>query len=372
MNARRSDVEGGIGCHQLGFVSAHIQYTRHVEFKVGLAPGGVNTGLELRDCGRVIEFDALQAVIEVNRANLAAAGVHHQLMGVEFHGAGRGEVIQHQTVVAVATIDLGITRQRQADQVVALPRIDSVHAAVQANVVAAATTKDDVFTGTHIDDVAAFATNELVIAIAAVENQATALAADKFILARATANAAASSPTQNDKAVVAQATIKVEHRADSAADVDGVVALAAVSHNLFDRTGTVGLRLPQRTHRDVTAGLVNVKGFVGGIVVQVAAAIATRGVTHIQMQGTSAVQITDVRRSTPTPHVTARHGDAQHRDACRHVGTGWGNVDLGSKACQGDVNVKQAQVDFKVKRAPGCSSKTWPATKKHAHAGIQV
>ena len=130
--------------------------------------------------------------------------------------------------------------------------------------------------------------------------------------------------------------------------------------------------MAQRAHRDGVAALVDVEGLVDAVVIKVATAIAARGVAHVQVQGAVAGQVADVRRRAPAPQVAARHRDAHDAHLRGHVGAGRGDVDLGAEAGQGDVNLEQAQVDFKVQGAPGGSSKTGAAAEQHAHARVQV
>ena len=155
-------------------------------------------------------------------------------------------------------------------------------------------------------------------------------------------------------------------------NVNRVIALAAVTDDLLDAASRIGVGLPQRAHRDGFTSLVNIEGLVGGVVVQVATAVAARGVAHVQVQRAVAGQVADVGRRTPAPEVAARHRDAHHGDPRGHIGTGWRDVDLGTEAGQGDVDLEQTQVNLEVQRTPGRRRKARTAAEQHTHAGIEV
>ena len=195
---------------------------------------------------------------------------------VELQRPNRAEVVQHHAVIAGAAINLGSPGQGQGDEVVAVTRIDRVKAARQADLVVALAACDGVFTDAHVDDVGTRAAYKDVIAIAALKAQAAARAADELVLASATARDAARRPTQNHKAVVAQAAVEVQQGRDGAAHVDRVIALAAVADDLFDAARRVGFGLAERSHRDGVAALVDVEGLVDAVVIQVATAVAAR------------------------------------------------------------------------------------------------
>ena len=166
-------------------------------------------------------------------------------MIIELQGGCRGKVVQHQAVVTLRGLDRGHTGQRQAYLVIALASIDGINTAVEANDVSTTATKDGVFASTHVNDVGTLTPDKFVVAIAPLKLQPIARTTNKFVFANTTTDRTGSSATQNHEAVVAQTAIKIEQRTNAAANIDGVVTLAAVADNFLDTARRIGVGLAE-------------------------------------------------------------------------------------------------------------------------------
>ena len=173
-------------------------------------------------------------------------------MVVELDGCCRDEVVDHEAIVPIACIEFERAQQRRQDQIIAIARVHHVAGtADQTNRVVAAATVDDVGAGTHVDVIVGLSTDELVIAVAAAEEDARNAAADKLVLARTAEHLAARRPAQHHEAVIAGAALEVELGLHLAADVDEVVTSAPIGDDLLDRRSVIGVGLTQRTHDDL-------------------------------------------------------------------------------------------------------------------------
>ena len=385
-NTGRRDVEVRVGRDQFG--RGHVEQTGRVEVQVGPVPAGAGTRLQGGRGGVVVQIDALEVVVEFNRTRDAVTGDHHQFAVVELDRLGGGEadlgLIEHRhrgvkipeydAVVAVATVELEVAAWIGQNQVVAFASVNRVQRAGCPDQIVAAATVDDVLAGAHVDDVGAFTADKLVVAVAAQEDQAALVAADKFILANTATDGAARSTAQNHEAVVASAALEIELSGNSLVNIDEVIALAAVGDDLFDRCSVVGNGFAQRVHQDLRAiGVgVDVVGLVDSVVVQLATAIAPGGVAHVQMQRTVGVEVADVGRCAPAPGVAARERNAHDGGARRHVGAGRRDVDLAAETRQREIDGEESHVEFEIKRTPGCCGKARLAAEQHANTGVEV
>ena len=351
-------VEGG---------ARHVQHARGVQRQVGGAPARAAAGEDIGGGGVVAHLDAVQRIGEVDGTGTLDELVVIQPDGLVSRAAdGR----QLQPVSAAAARHLQAAASADEQQVVALACVHEGLARADVDGVIAATAEHGVGARAHVDDLGRAAADKTVVALTALVAYARHRAALEDVVAGPALDDAASRAPKDVEVVLAVATVEVEHGLHALADVDRIAALAAAGH---DTVHAVVLDLlAEGLDRDAAIGVgKDGVGLVDGVVVEVTPAVAPGGVARVQVQGV-AILARDHGTRAEAPQVAARHGDTHHRDAGGHVGADRGEVDRGAEACEGDVDLEQAEVDLEVQRAIGAARKARLAAEQDAHPGFQT
>ncbi len=358
--------------HQDGI--ADIDQPGRGQGKVGGAPTVGVAALQHRGGGVVGDFDAIQAIVEVD----GAAAVDDQLVVVQQQRRGRDDGVHLQAVETAAAGHLQISVAAHQDQVVTLAGVHGIDTVADDDGVIAAAGEDGVPAGAHVDVFGAVAADEAVVAVAAVIADAVAAAADELVVAGAAADHAVGAAADDGEHVVAGAAVEFQFGGDAGADVDDVVALAGVGDDLAHAAGGVAMGDAHGVDHDLVVGRIQValvverdrRRFVDGVVVDVAAAVAPGHVAHVQVQHV-ADHVGDDRRIRPAPEIVAGHGDADDGDAGLQVGRGRGQFDAAAEAGQGLLNLEQTQVDVDVERAVHAGGDALAADGQR-HARVQL
>ncbi len=330
-----------------------------IDRDIVIALAGIDDGVGIGQGQAVIAVAGLDGGLGILQGDqvIPRAGVERDFAASDADG-----------VVAAAGVEGGQAAQH-VDEVVAAPAVDGIDAGTQIDDVVAITAVDLVGTRPHVDDVAAVIADEAVVALLAQETDATGAAAEEAVVAGATLDHAAGRATENGEVVIAIAALEIQFGGDALADINVIVAGTA-SRNDLAHTAMGGVH-PQRGHGDAAVGILgDGRGFVGDLVVDVAATIAPGVVAHVQVERVADL-MGDDRRRAPAPHVIAGHTDAHDRDLGLQVGGSGGDFHRTAEARQGDVDVEQAHVDFEIERAIDAGGKAGVAQGER-HAGFQM
>ena len=245
---------------------------------------------------------------------------------------------------------------REQDQITTGSGVDGGGAPSHDDGVAARPPRDDVVARPHVNVRIAAAPHKAVVArrqdvgrVVAKIRDAAHSASGKLIVACATDDSAACGTAQDQEAVVACTTVDVEHRIHTFRDVVRVVACTTTGINFLDTGPCITILDAQRAHQVLVSNRVVLHrgGFVGDVVVSLVA-VAPRRITGVEHQGTVILQVADLGRIGPRPEVTARDRNAHDRDTRGQVGARWRDVDHATKACQGEIDVDDTDVQREV------------------------
>ena len=355
----------GFWCCERG--ATHIQQARSIQRQVGCAPAGSPSADHTGRGRQVTYLDAIKGIGKFDGQITLLELVVVQKQRRAGRAAHRRE---HQPIKSNTTSDRGSARATQINKVIAITGVDGIESRANVNRVIASPTKYGVVACAHVNDFVTFATNKAVFSVSPVITYSVRTAALQHIVASSSTDNTAFTGTQNVKGVLTFPAVKVKNCIDTIADVNRVVTLTPASNNSL-HTSMVSFHA-ERAHRQTAVALGNDRiGLIHCVVIEVAATISTGVISHIQVKRI-AYLMGDHRRSAPAPKLATRNRDAHHRYAKCHVGAYRRQVNRGTEPSQCDVNIKQAQVYFKIQPTVGAGRKTRLAAKCHGQAGVQM
>ncbi len=382
-----ADAEQGVFGQELG--TGDVHRAGGAQREVGGLPVHVH-GLQHRAGRDVFHLDAVQRLIKT-QAEVAGVGLVRELQLAQGQGSGACQRRHAHHVEARAAGDLDVAAAVvgiDEDDIAPVAGGHLAVAAAQDDGVVARTGADVVVAQAHVDGDATASAHKTVVAggagvaahpgvatdrpVVAEVIDASGHAVEELVVARTARNHTASTPTLDQEAVVAATAVEIEHRIDTLADVEGVVAAAAKAPNGLDPAAGVALLHPERAHDVLIAPFVKFDRhpFVDDLVVLVLTVTARR-IAHVEHQGV-ALHAADAGWVGPGPEIAARHRNAHHRHPRRQIGAGRRDVDFATEAGKGEVDAEQPQIKLEVQRTPHRRCKTRFAAQQQAGTGVEV